>query len=334
MNKPSPKVIGAFVTAALLLMVGMVMFLGSSSLLSQNTRFILFFDQSVNGLNEGSMVKFRGVPVGSVERIMIRAEGQDPSSTAIPVIIKIDRSRLENDLGVMDRAFDPSYIETSIDRGLVAELSLESFITGQLFVEFSFAPERRNDVQRHLEGESEMMEIPTLSSSLDEITDDVASIIADLSELDIDKLNNNINRVLENTANVLEGIDSKGISRSVKGAADSITSFIESGEFSKTLEEARLALKEISSTVKSFNLEGGPLAAKLDTWTSSLTTTLEELQKLSSKTGEMMAPDGSLRYELESMLRELSRAARSIRTLSDYLEENPNSILTGRPRPE
>lgn len=334
MNKPNPKFIGAFVTAALLLMVGMVMFLGSTSLLSKNTRFILFFDQSINGLNEGSMVKFRGVPVGSVERIMIWAEGQKEGSTAIPVIIKIDRTRLENDLGVMNEAFDPGLIQDSIDRGLVAELSLESFITGQLFVEFSFDPDRSTGLQSHLAEDSEMMEIPTLSSSLDQITDDVASIIADLSELDIDQLNNNINRVLENTAVVLEGIDSKEISRSVTGAADSVSAFIQSPEFSKTMESAQLTLKEISRTVGSFNLEEGPLAGKLNTWTSSLTTTLEELQKLTLKTGEMMAPDGSLRYELESMLRELSRAARSIRALSDYLEENPNSILTGRPKPE
>jgi len=334
MNKPSPKLIGAFVTAALVLTVGMVMFFGSSSLLSKNTRFILFFDQSVNGLNEGSPVKFRGVPVGSVKRIMIRAEGQDPNSTAIPVIIQIDRTRLENELGVMDRAFDPSYIKESIDRGLVAELSLESFITGQLFVEFSFNPGRSDGLKSHLAEEHEMMEIPTLSSSLDEITDDVASIIADLSELDIDRLNNNVNRVLENTALVLEGIDSKEISRSVATAADSVSSFIQSDEFLETIGDARLAMQEISRTVASFNLENGPLAAKLNAWTSSLTTTLNGLQELTSQAERMMAPDGSLRYELEAMLRELSRAARSIRALTDYLEENPNSILTGRPSPE
>lgn len=334
MNKPSSKIIGAFVTAALVLMVGMVMFLGSSSLLSQNTRFILFFDQSVNGLNEGSPVKFRGVPVGSVERIMIRAKGQRFESTAIPVVVKIDRTRLENDLGVVDTAFDPSNLEDSIERGLVAELSLESFITGQLFVEFSFNPLRSPGLQNHLVDSNEMMEIPTLSSSLDEITDDAADIIADLSELDLERLDENINLVLENTAKVLAGIDSEGISRSVTTAADSVSGFVQTGELSKTLVNAQLALKEISSTVSSFNLKKGPLAGKLETWTSSLTTTLEELQQLSSKTSQMMAPDGSLRYELETMLRELSRAARSIRTLADYLEENPNSVLTGRPGPE
>lgn len=334
MNKPSPKFIGAFVTAALLLAVGMVMFFGSSSLLSKSTRFILFFDQSVNGLNEGSLVKFRGVPVGSVERILIRAQGQHADSTAIPVVIKIDRTRLENDLGVMDEAFDPIYIKESIDKGLVAELSLESFITGQLFVEFSFNPDRSPDLQWHLVGESEMMEIPTLSSSLDQITDDVAAIISDISALDLDKLNNNVNAVLENTAAVLAGIDSEEISRSITGAADSVTAFIKSDEFVQTLSAAQLTMKEISETVNSYDLNDGPLAAKLESWTASLTTTLEELQKVTSQAGDMMAPDGSLRFELESMLRELNRAARSIRALADYLEENPNSILTGRPNPE
>lgn len=334
MNKPSPQIIGAFVTASVLLLVGMIMFLGSSSLLSQSTRFILFFDQSVNGLAQGSPVKFRGVPVGSVERILIKAGGQRPDSTAIPVVIKIDRGRLQNDLGVVDQAFDPEQIKKSIDRGLVAELSLESFITGQLFVEFSFSPDRADDWEAHLVGDSEMMEIPTLSSSLDQITDDVAEIIAKLNALDIEQLNHNINKVLENTATVLAGIDSEGISRSVTGAADTFSAFIESGELTKTLESAQTTMGEITKTVNSFNIEDGPLAAKIEAWTLSLTTTMTELQKLSSQTGEMMAPDGSLRVELESMLRELSRAARSVRGLADYLEENPNALIRGRAQPE
>ena len=331
MNKPSPTLIGAFVLAVIVLLIGMVMYLGSSSLWSQNVRFILFFDQSVNGLNEGSMVKFRGVPVGAVERIMIRVDGQEPDSTANPVMIKFDRTRLANHLGVVNEGFDPSFIRDSIERGLVAELSLESFITGQLFVELSFDRERSPGVSGHMAGESEWTEIPTLSSSLDQITDDSAEIIADLSELDLNRLSENTNRVLENTAKVLAGIDSQGISRAMTAAADSLTGFIESGELTKTLQSVQRTLDQITETAATMNLEQGPLAGKLEAWTQSLTSTLLELQQLSAKTSQMMAPDGSLRFELETMLRELSRAARSIRMLADLLEENPNSILTGRP---
>ncbi len=333
-RKPSPKYIGAFVTTALILLVALVLFFGSSSLLTRNSHFILFFDQSVNGLTTGSAVKFRGVPVGSVERIMIRANGQHPDSTAIPVVIKINRNRLVNDLGVVDQAFDPESIMKSIKRGLFAELSLESFITGQLFVELSVDPERSPGLQWHLIEDSEMMEIPTLSSSLDQITDDAADIIADLSKLDYKRLNENVNQVLENLAVALEGTDTEAISRSITEAADEVVAFVRSEELARALASANAALDEFSNTARSFNLNDGPLARSIENWTEQLSTTLEGLNRLTSQLGAMTKPDGTMRYELETMLRELSYAARSIRALANYLEDNPNALLTGRPEEE
>ena len=93
-NNPNPKIIGAFVSLMLGLIVAMVMYFGTANFLNRSTHFILFFDQSVNGLQIGSAVKFRGVPVGEVKRIMIRAEGQREDSTAIPVIIEINPNHL------------------------------------------------------------------------------------------------------------------------------------------------------------------------------------------------------------------------------------------------
>lgn len=334
MNRPNPRFIGAFVTVAIVLLVGMVLFFGSSSLLSKNTRFILFFDQSVNGLQEGSLVKFRGVPVGTVQNILIRAEGQHPDSTAIPVIIKIDRTRLVNDLGVMNETFAPESIQESIRRGLVAELSLESFITGQLFVEFSMNKERSPGMQWHLVGESDMMEIPTLGSSLDQITEDVARFISDFSEIDLGRLNENVNSVLENLSVAIAGIKTDEISTSVITAADEVSAFLASESFAGSMESLEIALDEIASTAASFNLSEGPLSESIGIWTTQLTTTLENLNGLVEQVGVLLEPDSSMRFEVENTLRELSRAALSIRQLVDYLERNPNALLTGRPEAE
>lgn len=321
-------------TAALLLLVAMVLFFGSSSLLTQSVRFILFFDQSVNGLAAGSPVKFRGVPVGSVERVMIRAEGQSSDSTAIPVIIKLDRSRLERDLGVKEAEFSPALIHEAIGRGLTAQLNLESFITGQLFVEFSFETEPRDDWEPHLKEVNGMLEIPTLGSSLDEITKDAAKVISNLSAIDISRLNQNVNQVLENLAVVLEGIDSEGVSRSVVGAADEFKALVGSKEFQETIVAIQDAVKQIDTTVESFDLENGPLADTINRWTAKYESTLGSLQKLVDSSGEIMDSDSDLFYEFENTLRELSRAAQSVRLLVDYLERNPNAILTGRPEDE
>jgi paraquat-inducible protein B len=314
----------------LALIVGMVMYFGTTSFLNRSTQFILFFDQSVNGLQVGSPVKFRGVPVGTVSRIMIRAEGQKEDSTAIPVIIEINRSRLEDDLGVPSAAFDPASIQNSLDRGLIAQLNLESFITGQLFVEFSFDPEKAVRSKHHLETVNGIYEIPTLSSSLDQITGDMAQIIADFKELDLDELNNNINGLLVSAKNVLDGIDSEGISASITGAADQINTFVASAEFKESVDSMRGAFVEFQATAKSFNLSDGPLAETIETWTVQVTKTLDSLDQLTADASAVLKPGSDARYEFESMLRELGRAARSVRLLSEFLERNPNAILTGR----
>lgn len=333
-RKPSPKAIGVFVTAATILLVAMVIFFGSTTLLSKSTRFILFFDQSVNGLAAGSPVKFRGVPVGSVEKILIRAEGQAEDSTAIPVIIKLDRSRLEKELGVPESAFSPESIHTSIERGLMGQLNLESFITGQLFVEFSFEPEKQKGWQPHLVEVNGMLEIPTLASSLDKITSDIAQLISDAGAIDLPRLNENINTVLENMAVVLAGIDSEGISQSVTSAADQVTAIVGSEDFKQSITAMRQAFELIGTTAKTFNLKDGPLAATIEKWTTQYEQTLAGLDRLIDETGNLMSPESDLRYEFENTLRELSRAAQSIRLLADYLERNPNALLTGRPEDE
>lgn len=329
-TNPNPKVIGAFVTATLILIMAMVLYFGTASFLNRSTHFILFFDQSINGLNVGSMVKFRGVPVGQVRQIMIRADGQIEHSSAIPVVIEINRSRLENDLGVPSDFFDQRWMVDSVEEGLVAQLNLESFITGQLFVEISFEPDKMQATRTHLGNVDGMVEIPTLNSSLDQITADVAQIIADLGELDLQEFNENVNRLLVSAADTLEGIDSAGISRSVTEAADEVTRLVGSEEFESSLLAVRGAFEAVRDTAKSFNLSEGPLTATIDAWTAQITHTLDSLDTLTNDASALLKPGSDARYEFENMLREVSRTARSIRLLSEYLERNPSALITGR----
>ena len=331
MNRnPNPKIIGAFVSAALLLLIAMVLFFGSAGFLGRNVRFILFFDQSVNGLQVGSPVKFRGVPVGSVERIQIRAEGQDPESRAIPVVIKIDHARMEQDLGVSSSSFQPETIPQAIERGLVAQLAIDSLITGQLFVDFSFEPGKVEEFRLHLSAANGMVEIPTLGSPLDQITADMVQLIAKVSEVDLQRLSDNVNVALENLAVVLQGLDAAGISASVTHAANQVTAFVGSDAFEQSLAAMRGAFTEVQFAAKAFNLDSGSFGVTVDTWTKRIEQSLDHLDRLTVQTTQMLEPDSSLRYELENTLRELGRAAQSVRQFSDYLERNPNALLTGR----
>lgn len=325
----NPKIIGAFVTASIAVFVLLILFFGSAKIFSQTIHYILFFEHSVNGLNVGSPVKYKGVPVGIVERILIRVEGQSRESTSIPVIVRIDRSRLTNRLGTSVEVFDPEFIHKMIEDGLVAQLNQESFITGQLFVEFSMQPAQAGSFVKNRNGDGDygMIEIPTLGSSFCEITDGVGSLISSFTEIDFNQTFQKINAVLENLALVLQEIDARELSRSLVATADEITALLKSGELEATLSSTRSALAQIEKTLSTYDLEKGELAGTV----VQLNQTLGGLNRLVAEGNAIIAPDSNIRYELQSALRELRQVTKSLRLFINYLERNPNALLTGRP---
>ena len=75
MNKKiSPTLIGVFVVGAVALIVIAILVFGSGRLFRQSRDFVLYFDNSVNGLRVGAPVKFKGVEIGQVKRIKLRLE--------------------------------------------------------------------------------------------------------------------------------------------------------------------------------------------------------------------------------------------------------------------
>ena len=315
----NPKVIGVFVTAALVVFVMLILFFGSAKLLSPSVRYILFFDCSVNGLDVGSPVKYSGVPVGIVEQILIRVEGQSRESTSIPVIVRIDRSRLTNRLGTSVEIFDSEFIHEIIENGLVAQLDIESYITGQLYVEFSLQPGQVENFEKHRDGDYGMVEIPTLSSSFDEITKYVGAIISSFAEIDFAETFRNTNSVLENLALVLEGMDGEELSRAIVGLSEQITLLLKSEEFKTTLLSLSSALEQMEKTLSMYDLPEGQLAE-----------IVVQMNQMLTSLNQMLTADSVMRSELENTLREFGQAAQSLRLFIDYLERNPNALLTGR----
>ena len=61
-----------------------------------------------------------------------------------------------------------------------------------------------------------------------------------------------------------------------------------------------------------------------------LDRTLTSARGTLDKTGEMVGPSSPLSAELENTMQELSRAARALRVLADYLERHPESLIRGK----
>jgi paraquat-inducible protein B len=93
--------------------------------------------------------------------------------------------------------------------------------------------------------------------------------------------------------------------------------------------ELRKTVMSVDALLNSPGLKGGidglgPLLESIRQASDSAKTTLEGA-------GTMVADDSALRHDLLRMLDELTEMARSVRTLTDYLERNPNSLIFGKP---
>src|SRR5205807_4801515 len=138
-RRVSPTLIGAFVLVGTALAVAALVVFGSGKFFHHKYRFVLYFEGSVNGLNIGAPVKFKGVEIGSVSQVLLDFE--NPSRDfRIPVIIQLDADKLDQ-LGSNADFDDPRVMKTAIEHGLRGQLATQSLVTGLQFVELDFHPE-------------------------------------------------------------------------------------------------------------------------------------------------------------------------------------------------
>ena len=82
--RANPTAIGLFMIGATVLTVGGTATLASTAWFDKQTKFISFFPESVNGLENGAPVKFQGVPVGAVTALGIQIDQRDKTFQVLP----------------------------------------------------------------------------------------------------------------------------------------------------------------------------------------------------------------------------------------------------------
>lgn len=224
MSKPIPfVVIGTFVMSALVLLVAGILFFGSGKFFKTTHEYVLFFDQSVNGLSEDSLVKFRGVEVGSVERITLAGgENTDPQ---IAVFVELFHSSKLQEFELSYDFSKPELVRSLIARGLKAQLRSQNVLSGELYINLDMSPESPYDFI--LPSSAGLTEIPTEKSGLME---------------DFTANSTDINETVKSIQQILTKVDSK---------LDPITT-----ESLKTMKEMRAMF----STVNHFLEPNSPFA--------------------------------------------------------------------------
>jgi len=317
MKKTNPKLIGAFVIGGLALVVTALVLFSSQDLFTPKRFFVAYFHQSVNGLNVGAPMRFRGIPVGEVLKI----DGvYDPATGNM-----IPRLTLEFHPETMENAYveegEYTLLPFLLERGMRASLKSASLLTGQLYVSLDFHP---GTPERYLGGGiDDYPELPTIDSGLDQV-------IAKLTELPLEELFARLNGALTAAEDIMR---SAGVEESLAVLPTLLTDAdmtvvdlrhllnreltTVAREASQTLVATRNAVQSLSTAITEESLV-------------QVSSTLTEFEETLQLLQERLEANDPLMHELVAALREIGSAARSVRDLADALEEHPESLVRGK----
>ena len=170
-----------------------VVALGSGRWFRKPYEFVLYFQGSVNGLNVGAPVKYKGVEIGSVADILLQLEQVEVDR--IPVIIELDAKKIAGRGFKGNLLVDPSALQTAIDRGLRGQLRMESFVTGVFYVALDQYPETS---ARFVQPQgSRYREIPTVPTELEQVQDQVRKAFTKLAKIDFNAVTLAMTRAFE-----------------------------------------------------------------------------------------------------------------------------------------
>ncbi len=341
-RQANPAVVGGFVIGAVALSLVGVLSFGGGRLLRETHTFVMYFEGALTGLAEGSPVLFKGVKVGRVSDLLVRYDSRTGEVTT-PVYVEL-QNRIES-VGGEEHIADT--IQMLVDRGLRAELVLQSLITGQLAIQLDTHP---GSPLRLVGNEPRYPEIPTIRSAIeevlnklerlpvDELMTEFRSVVKGIDQFirsdDLKLAISKLNTVLENTDQMVRHLDAKidPLSASIVGAANEGTATLKQARESiATLEErVDATLRDYQALAKNVDGEVGPLSSKLQGTLAELSVATKQAASTLETLEHAIAADSPLQFRLNTVLDEFAAAARSIRDLADYVERHPESLLRGK----
>lgn len=327
-KKANPTIIGAFIIGAIVLIVLSLILIGGGKVFRDRQVYVTYFDGSLQGLRVGANVTFRGVRVGQVREVFVRFNESNLAFES-PVVLELEEGAIRTTVAgqMTSQSEADELFNQLIDKGLRAQLEMESFVTGQLLVDLDYHPGSQA-IFRDQEGV--YREIPTVRNDIQLVIENFQKFFAKLKDVPIDELFDDLAKSIDGIEQV---VNSPELANTLKGIDNFINS-TDTQELTKNLRQSILKLDatmgEIQTAVQNINQRVDPIANNLDETMDEMQTAVVDIQKTFTEVRDTLN-DENIRHELTTALTEFTDAARSFRVFVEFLERHPESFLSGKP---
>ena len=274
---------------------------------ASKVRFTLYFEDSVRGLTVGAPVEFKGIKVGSVVDVRLEYDERN-SAFRIPVVVELEPGRIVERGERMKRAPKEAF-QDLVKRGLRARLQMGSMLTGQLYVDLDMQP--KAPLRLGNAGNAQA-ELPTVRGvGLDQIMAVASGIVDKLDKVDY----------------VAMGAELQG---TLKGA----NALVNGPKLQSSLTDLGESLASLRGILRTVDSRAEPITANLEQALIAAREALEKSKGTLALVDGVLATESPLHHHAVRLAQELTTTARSLRSLVEMLERDPQSLLLGKKKPE
>ncbi|MBL6458745.1 MCE family protein [Belnapia sp. T6] len=323
--------VGLLVVAGLALLVGFVLFFTANRFGSSNITYETYLRESVQGLDAGSPVRYRGVAIGRVAEVgLVAAEYRTPESGNFGAVFQLVYVRFVVDIAKVGEV--PS-VEEAVRLGLRVRIAAQG-ITGVNYLEMDFLDPGRFP-PREVPWEPRYPYVPAVPSTVAQVQGAAEQLLQKLQSVDLQGLLDNvIGLVAELRGQVRDGDlattlhEAAALLRGLRGQVDAMGLPALAEELRGTAGDARalLASRDVRQTLANAAAAMAELRAVTAKLPASLATLDGGLRNVRGATTDIQA-------ELGPILRDLRVAIANLRDTTEQLRRNPSQAIFGAPPP-
>lgn len=300
LKKKTYFTVGLFVLVGILGATALIIWLGASQYFQKGKTYVTYFDESVQGLQIDSSVKYRGVSIGIVDQINVA-----PDHRLIEVVMKID--------------YDGEPQKT------IAKLK-NAGITGIVYVELDHAKDGDAARSPKISFTPEYPVIPSNRSDIEQIFSGINSVMEQVQQIDFKGISDELKTAVKNVNTLITGNDIKKMLKHLEAAtsnlenmADSLNKYASDGRVDNIINNTREAVRDAKTVIGKVNkeIEGMNLAE-----TSDKANRL--VDQLSGRTRVITS-------ELIVTSENLRRATENLEQLMERLRADPSELIFSKP---
>ena len=237
------------------------------SLYTQHIDYLMFFKDSVRGLQVGAPVEFRGIRLGTVAQVPYfsnRLHQALSSDYRIPVKIQIEPERLATQVG--ESPDIRGHLPALIERGLRGSLKTGNLVTGALYIDLDFYP--KEPAISNVNTFDGINIIPSVSGGLAQIQQRVMETLDKFNNLPLTPMVQQATNTLSETQNTM---------RRLQTTLDNLNKITASQSAQELPADMQKTLRELNRSMQGFQ-PGSAAYNKMVADMQRLDQVLRELQ--------------------------------------------------------